>query len=47
MCRNVGNTVLNSCLVSDGGTSKKKLEGRSDITLGGTDVDTGRGKTEE
>jgi hypothetical protein len=47
MRRNVGKIVLNYCLVSDGGTSKKKLEARSDLTLGGTDVHTGRGKTEE
>jgi hypothetical protein len=33
--------------ISDGGTPKKKLDGRSDLTLGGNDVKTGRGKTEE
>jgi len=44
---NVGKIVLNYCLVSDGGTSKKKLEARSDLTLGETDVNTGRGKNEK
>jgi hypothetical protein len=31
--------------VSDGGTSKKKLDGRSDLTPGGPGMKTGRGKT--
>jgi hypothetical protein len=34
-------------LFSDGGTSKKKLEARSDLTLGGSDINTGRGKSDE
>jgi hypothetical protein len=33
--------------ISDGGTPKKKLDGRSDLTLGGTDVKTGRGKAKK
>lgn len=40
-------TVLTDYSVSDGGTPKKKFDGRSDLTLGGNDVKTGRGKAEE
>jgi hypothetical protein len=33
--------------VSDGDTSKKKLDEPSDLTLGGMDLKAGRGKTGE